>query len=176
MAKVALAFDCFGTVFDMTTFDRELIRDYVNHVRTKPTELYVFPQPWWEIKAHADSAAGIKKLQEAGIRCFAASNGSVQLIDSISVAAGILWNGITDFAKHGFYKPDVRAYTAITTQFGLNAKDVCIVTANRTFGDVEGAKANGMMSQVIRDTELFPTLEAFAEFVAASGELGFLDL
>lgn len=174
MAKVALAFDCFGTVFDMTDFDRNLIRDYVNHVQTKPTEVYSFPNAWWEIKAHADSAAGIKKLQEAGFKCFAASNGSRMLIESISVAAGITWDGITDFAKHGFYKPDIKAYTAITSQFSLVAKDVCIVTANRDFGDVEGAKANGMMSQVIRQDQLFPTLEAFADFVIAAGECNFL--
>lgn len=174
MGKVALAFDCFGTVFDMADFDRELIRDYVHHVRTNPTELYYFPQPWWEIKAHADSASGIKKLQEAGFRCFAASNGSVDLIDTISIASGIRWDGITDFARHGFYKPDVRAYAAITSQFYLVAKDVCIVTANRDFGDVEGAKANSMMSQVIRRDQLFPTLEAFADFVIAAGHCNFL--
>lgn len=174
MAKVALAFDCFGTVFDMSAFDRDLIRDYVHHVRTNPTEIYYFPQPWWEIKAHADSALGIKKLQEAGFRCFAASNGSVDLIDTISIASSICWDGITDFARHGFYKPDVRAYAAITSQFDLVAKDVCIVTANRDFGDVEGAKANGMMSQVIRHDTLFPTLEAFADFVIAAGHCDFL--
>lgn len=174
MGKVALAFDCFGTVFDMADFDRELIRDYVHHVRTNPTEVYSFPNAWWEIKAHADSAAGIKKLQEAGFQCFAASNGSTTLIETISTEAGIQWNGVTDFAKHGFYKPDVRAYAAITSQFNLVAKDVCIVTANPDFGDVEGAKANGMMSQVIRRDQLFPTLEAFADFVIAAGHCDFL--
>lgn len=170
--KVALAFDCFGTVFDMTDFDRNLIHDYVNHVRTKPTDVYSFPNAWWEIKAHADSAWGIKKLQKSGFKCFAASNGSVELIKTISDRSSIYWDGITDFAKHGFYKPDVRAYTAITSQFDLVAKDVCIVTANPDFGDVEGAKANGMLSEVIRRSDLFPNLEAFADLMIAADELG----
>ena len=174
MAKVALAFDCFGTVFDMATFDRDLIRDYVNHVRTKPTELYVFPQPWWEIKAHADSAWGIKKLQKSGFKCFAASNGSVELIKTISERSAIYWDGITDFVTHGYYKPDVRAYAAITSQFNLVASDVCVVTANPDFGDVEGAQANGMMTEVIRHSDLFPTLEAFADFTIAAGKCNFL--
>ena len=124
MGKVALAFDCFGTVFDMADFDRELIHDYVRHVKEKPSEKFCFPEAWWQIKPHADSAAGIKKLQEAGFVCIAASNGSYNLIAHISNKAGIEWNGITDFAKHGFYKPDVRAYTAITSQFVLIAIDV----------------------------------------------------
>ena len=61
-----VAFDCFGTVFDMSGVSREEIKAYVSHVRKNDFTPFLFPPSWWELKLHPDSAAGIARLQAKG--------------------------------------------------------------------------------------------------------------
>lgn len=74
------AFDCFGTVFDTAALSRDLISDYVRHVRSATFSPYTFPPAWYDLPAHQDSADGIRLLQAAGIACVALSNGTPELI------------------------------------------------------------------------------------------------
>jgi 2-haloacid dehalogenase len=80
------------------------------------------------------------------------SNGSVELIEHISSANGIRWDGVIDFRKAKIYKPHPDAYRVAQTQTGFLPADSLMVTANPTFGDVEGSRAIGMQCQVIRQT------------------------
>jgi HAD superfamily hydrolase (TIGR01493 family) len=145
-----IAFDCFGTVFDMSGVDRAEIKAYVEHVRRDDFSPYKFPESWFALKAHPDAAEGIRRLQEAGYFCVAMSNGTVQLINTISTANDIHWNAIIDLILHGTYKPHVKAYRAIEESIGIAPARTLMVTANPTFGDIEGSSAIGMPSQVIR--------------------------
>lgn len=146
----ALIFDCFGTVFDMQSVPREEIAAYVQHVKSSDFSPYKFPFSWMSLKAHPDSAKGIHDLQKQGVLCIALSNGSVDLIKTISDFNGIDWNLIVDLVKHRVYKPHIDAYRTVEKETGIPPYECMMVTANPTFGDIEGATAIGMMHRVIR--------------------------
>lgn len=151
MAIKCIAFDCFGTVFDMSGVSRDEIKAYVDHVRKADFTPFKFPQSWWELKAHPDSADGIKSLQAMGFFCVALSNGDSNLIDEISELNGFDFDYVIDLAgRHRVYKPHVDAYRTIEKDLGYKPEETLMVTANPTFGDIEGAAAVGMQSQVIR--------------------------
>lgn len=149
MIKCA-AFDCFGTVFDTSALPRENIADYVRHVRSATFSPYTFPPAWYDLPAHPDSAAGIRMLRESGIACVALSNGTPELIRHLSRRAEILWDCVIDLAARGVYKPHLDAYRAVEDVFGPPPNETIMVTANPTFGDIEGAVAVGMQAWVIR--------------------------
>jgi 2-haloalkanoic acid dehalogenase type II len=145
-----IAFDCFGTVFDMEGIPREQIRSYVEHVRQNDFSPFVFPDEWWELKAHADAAPGIRNLQAEGYCCVALSNGSHGLLTRIAAANDIYWDHIVDLAAHRVYKPHLDAYRTVENDTSYEPANTLMVTANPTFGDVEGAAAVGMKSMIIR--------------------------
>lgn len=145
-----IAFDCFGTVFDMASVPREEIAAYVRHVRKNDFTPYTFPDSWWELKAHSDSAEGIAKLRDAGFKCVTLSNGSANLLQTVSQANGIEWDAVIDLAFYRVYKPHVDAYRTVEKAVGFKPAETLMVTANPTFGDIEGSAAIGMPSQVIR--------------------------
>lgn len=143
-----LAFDCFGTVFDMESIPKEEIRAYVNHVRQPEWSAYTFPDGWNQLTAHPDSAEGIYRIQQKNIECWAFSNGGRQLISQASIANNIRWNNIVDLSIPKVYKPNAGAYQYLLGLAG--GRELHIVTANPTFGDIEGAESIGVNSHVIR--------------------------
>jgi 2-haloalkanoic acid dehalogenase type II len=145
-----VAFDCFGTIFDMASMPREYVAEYVEHVRKKDFTPYRFPDVWWGLPAHPDARKGVTAIQKRRIICVALSNGSHELIKSLSEKAGIWWDCIVDLAQHQVYKPHRAAYLTIYKDLGIRPEDTLMVTANPTFGDIEGAASVGMRSQVIR--------------------------
>lgn len=145
-----IAFDCFGTVFDMSGISIEEIKQYSDHVHKDDFTPFDFPQSWWKLRAHKDASCGIIQLQRLGYRCVALSNGSPQLIKAVSAANLIEWDHIIDLVSHQVYKPHVDAYRMIEKDLGYKPEDTLMVTANPTFGDIEGAAEIGMQSQVIR--------------------------
>lgn len=163
-----IAFDCFGTVFDMSNVEKEEIKNYVNHVRKNNFTEFEFPQSWWNLKAHPDSAQGIRTLQSAGFSCIALSNGSLALLSSISYKNNIYWNHIVDLVSEKVYKPHVDAYKTIEKCFGFKPEQTLMVTANPTFGDIEGSSAIGMKSQVIRNPETPQTIIGLANTIISN--------
>jgi len=145
-----IAFDCFGTVFDMSGISRDEIKAYVDHVRREDFLPFAFPASWFKLKAHSDSAEGVKRLQDGGIHCVALSNGSVELISRVSIDNQISWNTIIDLVKYKVYKPHEAAYATVLAETTFYPRETLMVTANPTFGDIEGSAAIGMPSQVIR--------------------------
>jgi HAD superfamily hydrolase (TIGR01493 family) len=145
-----VAFDCFGTVFDMSDISQEEIKEYVDHVRSDNFTPHDFPPSWWNLDSHLDSRKGIVAIQLQGIKCVALSNGSVDLIYRISKQNGIHWDAIIDLVSHRVYKPHVDAYRTIEKDLGFLPSETLMVTANPKFGDVEGSAAIGMRSKVIR--------------------------
>ena len=145
-----LAFDCFGTVFDMSGVSCDEIKSYVEHVRSENFSPYKFPDSWWRLGAHSDAAEGIRELQSRDLSCVTLSNGSANLLRFVSRQNGILWDFIIDLVKHQVYKPHIDAYRTVEKQLGFKPAETLMVTANPTFGDVEGSAAIGMRSVVIR--------------------------
>jgi FMN phosphatase YigB (HAD superfamily) len=146
-----LAFDCFGTVFDMSSINRDEIKAYVEHVRKSDFSPFDFPASWFDLKSHDDAREGIQKLQSMGLLCVALSNGDANLIDEVSEKNGFGFDYVIDLAgRHHVYKPHIDAYRTIEKDLGYNPSDTLMVTANPTFGDLEGSAAIGMPSIVIR--------------------------
>jgi len=146
-----IAFDCFGTVFNMSSVDKNDIKTYVNHVTKNDFTPFEFPESWYNLEPHPDSVQGIKLLQSYNIKCVTLSNGSKELISKISEKCGINWDYIIDLVKHKAYKPhNLDAYRAIEKDLGVQPSETLMVTANPTFGDIEGSSAVGIKSQVIR--------------------------
>lgn len=145
-----IAFDCFGTVFDMDTVSRDEICAYVDHVRKADFSPFAFPASWWNLKAHPDAAEGVKMLQAMGLVCVTLSNGEVGLLSTVAEANGIKFDAFINLERHRVYKPHIDAYRTIEKDLGYKPAETLMVTANPTFGDIEGAAAIGMPSQVIR--------------------------
>lgn len=151
MKPKCIAFDCFGTVFDMSGVSRDEIKAYVAHVHREDFSPFDFPASWWKLTAHPDSAEGIKRLRSMGIVCVTLSNGSKELLTTVSKANYIEWDCVIDLVKHRAYKPNnLDAYRAVQKETGIKPADCLMVTANPTFGDVQSSAAIGMPSQVIR--------------------------
>lgn len=146
---ICVAFDCFGTVFDMSPIPRHEIAAYVEHVRREEFEPYEFPNGWYGLNAYSDSAKGIFKIQKQRW-CVALSNGSAGLVRTIAHRNSIAFDRVIDLAKHRVYKPHIDAYRTIEKDLGIAPERTLMVTANPTFGDIEGAAAVGMQSIVIR--------------------------
>jgi len=144
-----ICFDVFGTVFDMSSIPQDEIRDYVRHVKSEAWSPLVLPDSWRELKAHPDSREGIERLsQNFAIATF--SNGPVWLLEEISHANGIEWNYFVPVADARGYKPATWIYPWGCGFLGAAPSDVMLVTANATFGDLEGAAACGMVPQLVR--------------------------
>jgi len=165
MTIKAMAFDCFGTIFSMEGISRDEIRAYVDHVNSNDFSEFQFPESWFHLKAHPDSAVGIKMLQEQGFLCGTLSNGSASLLKKISEENGIFWDFIIDLAAHKVYKPHKEAYTTVQKDTGVPPRESLMVTANPDFGDIEGGAFVGMIPQVIRQPGCPRDVIAFAKSI-----------
>lgn len=146
-----IAFDCFGTVFDMSSVPREEIAAYVAHVKKADFTPYSFPASWWKLKAHPDAADGIWKLRNSGYHCVTLSNGGVGLLQDLATQNRICFDHYVNLIKHRAYKPhNLDAYRAVEKDTGFKPSETLMVTANKTFGDVESSQAIGMRCQIIR--------------------------
>ena len=158
-----IAFDCFGTVFDMSSVAREEIAAYVDHVRKADFSPFGFPVSWWNLEAHFDAAVGIKMLQAMGFVCVTLSNGEVGLLSTVAEANGIKFDAFINLERHRVYKPNTDAYRTVEKDLGYKPTETLMVTANPTFGDIEGAAEIGMPSQVIRQPGKPQTIIELAE-------------
>jgi FMN phosphatase YigB (HAD superfamily) len=165
-----IAFDCFGTLFDMTGVSRDEIKAYVEHVRKDDFTPYEFPKSWMDIPVFKDVAWGIRDLRRAGYKCWALSNGSLYLLSHIAIRNFVELHGVVDLVKHRVYKPHVDAYRTIEIETGFKPEETLMVTANPTFGDIEGAAAIGMPSQVIRHGYPNTVIELAEMLLKAKGE------
>jgi FMN phosphatase YigB (HAD superfamily) len=148
-----IGFDCFNTVFDMSSIPRESVANYVSGSLDCKDEswrpLYL-PVEWYNLKAHPDAALGIKSLRSKYI-VTTMSNGPVELLSHISRTNGIDWDLITPIELRKVYKRNPEAYLTLCDLFRVHPREVMIVTANPTFGDVEVAGKLGMQYCIIRN-------------------------
>jgi 2-haloalkanoic acid dehalogenase type II len=150
MKPKVMAFDVFGTVFDLGGVPKDEIRTYVQHIRQpnwKPLEL---PHNWQFLPYWPDAPEGIRKLREE-FTVVTCSNGPAELLCKLSKNSGIDWDLIVPLEMKKVYKPNPEAYLTVCELLKVEPKDVVMVTANRTFGDLEAAQKLGMRSVLIRD-------------------------
>lgn len=147
-----IAFDCFGTLFDMSGIPKEEIAAYARHVRQEMFIPYTFPDHWHELPAHPDVAEGMARLwkHRRGFHLVALSNGPPSLIRELASRAGFEFDTVIDLLRYRVYKPHRAAYMTVFAETKFKPEQTLMVTANPTFGDIEGAESIGMRAQVIR--------------------------
>ena len=148
MIKV-IAFDVFGTVFDLSGVERSEIKDYADHIRKPEWSPLNLPESWKTLPAHPDAAEGISKLRER-FMVVTCSNGPVSLLTELSKHNQISWDMIIPIELNKVYKPNHKAYLTICEVMGVHPDEVLMVTANEYFGDLEASKEVGMSSILIR--------------------------
>lgn len=152
MLKV-IGFDCFNTVFDMSSIQRDHVKDYVRRSLDCYGDTWTplhLPAAWYQLRAHPDARDGIAALRTKYIVA-TMSNGPVELLTHISKANGIDWDMVTPIELKKVYKRRPEAYLTLCELFRVKPQEVLIVTANPTFGDVEAAQALGMCYSIIRN-------------------------
>lgn len=149
MAIKVIAFDVFGTVFDLSSVPHEEVREYAHHIHLPEWEPLVLPEHWKTLPAHADSAEGISLLRSK-YTVVTASNGPVNLLAALSKHNGISWDMLIPIEMNKVYKPKHAAYMTICELMKVEPAEVMMVTANKTFGDLEAAAELGMVGKWIR--------------------------
>jgi 2-haloalkanoic acid dehalogenase type II len=149
MIKV-IAFDVFGTVFDLTAANRADVKAYVDHVHADDWAPLTLPPSWYELKAHDDAKYGLKWLRE-DYQVVTCSNGPIELLTKLSKKNGLSWDMMIPLEMAKVYKPKLEAYQLICSLMGVKPCEVAMVTANKTFGDLEAAMHLGMLPILIRD-------------------------
>lgn len=166
MIKV-IAFDVFGTVFDLSGVPRSEIKAYADHIRKPEWSPLHLPASWEKLPAHDDARRGIERLRARYTVC-TMSNGPLKMLANLSKHNEIVWDAIVPIEMKRVYKPNPAAYETICELFGVGPEEVMIVTANEKFGDLEAAEKLGMMRSLIRCPDskwnpAIPTINDLAE-------------
>lgn len=149
MSLEVIAFDVFGTVFDLSSVDRNEIREYINQIRQPEWKPLQLPKSWEHLPAYPDSVEGINLLRKKYfvVTC---SNGPLGLLAKMSKNAGVQWDAIIPMELNRVYKPNHKAYMTVCEVLNVKPESVLMVTANKDFGDTEAAIALGMHATLIR--------------------------
>jgi 2-haloacid dehalogenase len=148
-----IAFDVFGTVFDLS-LPKESLKKYGEHIENHQTDwapLELGPE-WYDIKAHPD--VDYIKLLRTLHKCVTLSNGPIRLLDHISRKNNIQWDYMIPLELMKIYKPNPRAYLSVCELYGVKPEEVLMVSANNRpsqyFRDLEVATELGMKTRLIR--------------------------
>jgi 2-haloalkanoic acid dehalogenase type II len=157
-----IAFDVFGTVFDLSGVDRQELRDYAHHLSKPEWSPLHLPKSWEHLPAHSDSAKGISKLREKFI-VVTCSNGPLGLLTKLSKNNGIQWDAIIPLEMNKVFKTNPRAYMTVCETMEVEPSEVMMVTANEKFGDLEASAKLGMTPMWIRGESTIPSIIALAD-------------
>lgn len=158
MAIKLIAFDLFGTVFDLQPvladpFRHEEIEDYANHLKEfydtgewKPLKL---PDSWVDLKPYPDARTGIERLRE-DFTVVTLSNCPLGLSARMLKKSDIVFDAITPLELFKTYKTRPEAYKALCTIYDVKPSEIAMVTGNKHFGDLEASAALGMTPVLIR--------------------------
>jgi 2-haloacid dehalogenase len=144
-----IAFDVFGTVFNLDAIPRQEIKDYVYHIRQPEWRPLTLPSSWEYMPIHPDSIEGVRRLRNK-FKVVTCSNGPVKMLRALSRNAGIEWDCFIPLEDNHVYKPDLRAYGTICETMGVDPSQVLMVTANETSGDLGAPLKIGMQTMEIR--------------------------
>lgn len=161
MIKV-IAFDLFGTVFDMSGVDKSEIRAYLEHIRKPEWEPLTLPEGWTQLKAFPDAQEGIRRLGNKHWLT-SLSNAPILLQCRLCLANGLSLHMLSPLEVAHVYKPNPRAYMTVCDIFQCEPANVMMVTANKDFGDLEASAALGMTPMLIRNGDGPKTIIELAE-------------
>jgi 2-haloacid dehalogenase len=161
-APKVIAFDLFGTVFDVSNVPKDEVREYVRQVKAEEWAPLNLPLSWLELPAFSDAGDGIARLRRdfAVVTC---SNLPLYLICAISNLSGIKWDAVVPLEASRSYKPSVDAYSTVCGVMQCLPEEVLMVSAHADGPDVEGAPAAGFSFQLIRNPNCPQTIIELAE-------------
>ncbi len=155
-----LLFDLVGTVFDMSSarpadlsFYGQQIKDWRDQTTSRAAQWspLILPKSWEILPPQPDAKDAIAALRASKrYRCVTMSNLPIRLQVEMSANAGIDWDFMVPLEAARVYKTHPSAYLFALGLFGNRpASDFVMVTANRTYGDLEAALNLGMKSALI---------------------------
>ena len=154
MGKIRmLGFDLNGTVF-INNRPSEEKRRYWELIRREKWEPLHLPKEWEDLKAYEDSKQGIEMLRTQ-FHVITFSNIPIELQAIWCQRNEIGFDDKIDLSLIKCYKPNPMAYkflrdVAIASPWHCEPEEVVVVTANASFGDLEGARYAGMNAELIR--------------------------
>ena len=144
----ALLFDVLGTVVDLSIADKSDILAYANHIKQDVWQPLTLPSYWEHLPAFIDSAVGLDILRKK-FTVVTCSNPPLGFLLRLSKNNGLNWDAIVPLELARVYKTNPAAYQHVADTIGLKPHECLMVTANRTFGDLEAANSIGMPSMLI---------------------------
>lgn len=163
-----VAFDVFGTVFDLSGVPREEVVQYIDHIEKPEWSPLRLPEAWKSLPAHPDAREGLERIRKHRM-VVTCSNGPLGLLAHLSRHNGISWDAIIPLELNRVYKPDPKSYMTVSEVLEVPPQKILMVTANRRlgrrdFGDREASAKLGMQSILIR-TPGVPDIKALAEIL-----------
>jgi HAD superfamily hydrolase (TIGR01493 family) len=161
-----VAFDVFGTLFDISSIPKQEIRDYIAHIRNPHWSPLTLPESWRDLPLFPDTAEGLAKIKKLGIYTATCSNAPWEFTDDMIHRAGI-WEllDVCDIARNQCFKPHPDAYKSICQQLDYMPAECLMVTGNAKSPDIEGARAIGMQSISIRQPDTPQTILELANLL-----------
>jgi HAD superfamily hydrolase (TIGR01493 family) len=157
-----IAFDLFGTVFDMSQTPQDEIKAYADHIRKPEWTPLRLPTTWQSMPAFSDSRDGVARLRE-DFYVVTCSNAPLGLQISLCKNADIQFDGMIPLELNRVFKTNPKAYLTICEVMDIDPSRILMVTANKTFGDLEASSALGMQSVLIRGESRFSTIRDLAK-------------
>jgi len=105
------------------------------------------------LPAFNDVKAGLARLQAAGFRLFAFSNGSTDAVETLLAAAGIrdFFLGVVSVDEIKSFKPNPAVYSHFLNKSGASANNAWLISSNPF--DVIGAISAGMHAAWLRRSQ-----------------------
>jgi len=144
----AIFFDTFNTVYAMDRCRRDEIEAYAAHIAKPDWSPLNLPERWSKLPAWNDVIKALPSLRDEFI-CVALSNGPIDVQIALARNSRLDWDFIVPLEAYHVFKPNVRAYQVAVDLVGVHPSEAMMVTANRDFGDLEGAASCGMQSMWI---------------------------
>lgn len=153
-------FDLFGTVFDLSGASKFGLKRYAEQLaKFRETGVWaplILPSAWENLPAYPDAREGIKLLREHFV-VVTCTNAPLGLQAMMCKNAGINFDMLTPLELRQTYKTAEEAYLTplkiLNCRPGTLNDSVAMVTANKSFGDLEASAKLGMRPILIRRGE-----------------------
>lgn len=145
-----VAFDLFNTVMQMDGATREEMRAYIRHIKQDVWQPLVLPDSWTKLLPFADSQAGLELLRSR-FMVVTMSNAPLEFTARMLKNCDLRFDAITPLEGRRVFKPRPESYACLRDTYRLYPEEICMVSANKDFGDIEGARKLGMRSELIRN-------------------------
>jgi 2-haloalkanoic acid dehalogenase type II len=162
-----IAFDLFGTVFDLSGVDRSEVRAYLDHIRKTEWSPLELPRSWESLPAFPDAMEGLTRLRRIAMVVTMSNAPAITQAQLLENSNGATFDDLFRLERYHVYKPKPRAYMALCVNYEMDPADILMVTANEKFGDLEAARALGMQAQLIRSEGCPQTIIELAEQLEA---------